>query len=601
MDDKDDFKKKFTRRSFILAGGKSILATAFLSRLYYLSILESSHYQTLSNGNRIRLEPILPSRGKIYDRTGYLLATLRSSYQLILNIETTEDPASSLQAIDHILKLAPEKIAHILGEIRRRPKLSFVPILDGLSWEEVCKLELNIPEIPGASIKEGLSRYYPEKERTPHFIGYVQTPSENDCAQNSLYRTPNLRIGKNGLERFFEADLAGTTGAREIEVNARGKMIRELKSYAARPGQDLILTIDHKIQHYTQDLLSRHESASAILMDAKTGHILTLASIPTFDPNFFTNGIRNTEWNKLIHNPYGVLNNKTVYGLYPPGSIFKLMFALGILESPHLPHHYETFCSGYIDVGQHRFHCWHKDGHGHVNLEKAIQHSCDIFFYGLARMIKPDPILEAAERFGFGQPTGIELPHEKSGLLPSQLWLNKRKKKWHQGDTILLSIGQGSLLVTPLQLCVMMGRLATNNKTLKPTLILPSPSVPLLPPSPAISSLHWQRLTKALYEVVNIPGGTAFKSRIMNKSFEMAGKTSTAQVRRITMLERRTHIPKQHEQPWKDRHHAMFAGYAPANDPQYIVSVVVEHGGNGGQVAAPLARDILTYAMEKRE
>jgi penicillin-binding protein 2 len=604
MDDKTDQRKVFTRRTFILAGGKALLGTALVSRLYYLGVMQSSHYKTLANGNRIRLEILVPPRGRILDRFGNIFASNDSSYQLVVTPFLMEDRALTLKKIDALIHLGDEKIDSILKEIKKRPKFNSFSIVDSLTWDEVCKLEVHASELPGVAIKEGACRFYPDGESTPHFIGYVQIPTEEDRNDSPLYKTPQFRLGKSGIEKHFDETLCGKPGYKEIEVNAHGKFVRELATHSNTKGKDVSLTIDYDLQRFVHERLSQEQSASASVVDLSNGHILALSSVPTFNPNLFTNGIRQDEWNSLLTNPYGILNDKTVKGLYSPGSIYKIIFALAALEYNTFPANFESYCTGHIDVGNHRFHCWKKEGHGAMTLETALQSSCDVYFYNLARYVKLEHLVAVSRKFGLGQATGIELPLEKEGLLPSKEWkLRKTGVKWHKGDTILLSIGQGSLLVTPLQMTMLMAKFATNNLNLRPRLITKvddqSQVNPTLPLQPACHPRHLERIKKGLFGAVNEPGGTAYGSRILEPGLEMAGKTSTTQVRRITMQERKTHVPKNHELPWHERTHAMFAGYAPAHNPRFSIFVLVEHGGGGGKVAAPIAKDIMIEVQKK--
>ncbi|WP_085784619.1 penicillin-binding protein 2 [Candidatus Nucleicultrix amoebiphila] len=609
MEDRSDLKKIFTRRSFILAGGKSVLASALISRLYYLGIVESNHYQTLANGNRIRLEVLLPQRGKILDRYGNVMATTSSSYHLQILPEATKDEIAILENLAKIIDLEPQRLEQVLKDIKRRPKFMPCTVIDGLTWDQVCEVEVHMPDLPGLQIKQGLCRTYPDGDKTPHFIGYVQIPSENDRnnEDSPLYRAPNFRLGKGGVEKQYNDVLCGKPGYREIEVNAYGKEVRQLSTYNSISGQDVHLTIDADLQHYCQERISgEHEGGSAVVMDIKNGDVLALASVPTFDPNLFVNGIKKDDWMGLIKNPYGILNNKAVNGLYSPGSNFKMMFAAAVLESENLPHNFETYCHGHVEIGNHRFHCWKDEGHGHVHFERALQVSCDVYFYQLACLVKMEHVTAVAKRFGFGQPTGLELPQEKVGLVPSKSWKKAHTgTAWHKGDTVLLSIGQGSILVTPIQLNLMIARLAANNLAIKPRLIrgidhqlLPVPNFNTQ--KMALDPKHMARIKKGLFDAVNSPGGTAYASRITKEGQEMGGKTSTTQVRRITMQERLTHVPSHNELPWQERNHAMFCGFAPLDDPRYAVSVVIEHGGGGGKVAAPIARDIMLKTFERR-
>lgn len=606
MNERNDPKKIFSRRAFLLMGGQAALTTLLMSRLYYLGVTKSSHYQTLARDNSVRLEIILPQRGRILDRFGKVMATSKSSYHLMLDTVNSHDFEFMVQELKKVLHLDAEEVYELQEEFKKKSFKNHPVLRENLSWDEVCALEVHAHELRGTYIQEGSSRYYPDEVNTPHFMGYVQKPSEDDQSDSVGARLPNFRIGKSGLEKQFEPLLAGHPGFREIEVNALGKVVRELSLNQSERGKDLYLTIDSELQYTTQRILSAHESASAVILDLKRGEVLALASVPTFNPNIFTNGIKKQEWRSLIDNPYGILNNKTINGLYSPGSIFKLPFALAALNAPHIPKNFQATCHGHMMLGNHRFHCWKKEGHGTLDLEGAIQRSCDVYFYQLAKLMKMENVTEMARHLGLGAVTGIELPQEKTGLIPTKEWKKRRTGiSWHAGDTILLSIGQGSVLTTPIQLCVLMARLAVNNLAFKPTLIRsiehnrdPEESSKVIP---AVLEKDLDRIKAGLYAAVNQPGGTAYGARILEKKWEMAGKTTTAQVTRITMHQRNTRIPQQHELPWKHRHHAMFAGYAPFENPRYALSVVIEHGGGGGKVAAPIARDLMIETFKRFE
>lgn len=604
MEDRHDPKKIFSRRAILLMGGQAALTSVLMSRLYYLGITQASHYKTLARDNSVRLEIILPQRGRILDRFGIVMATSKSSYNLMLDTVLVSDTSTMLLELQKYLKLDDSEVDALVLDIKRQVFKNHPVLRDNLTWDEVCLLEVHAHELQGTYIQEGSCRYYPDEFLTPHFMGYVQKPSEDDKSESVGARLPNFRLGKNGVEKEFESSLAGISGFREVEVNARGKVVRELSRKESERGKDLYLTIDHNLQQETHAILSAHESASAVIMDLKRGEVLALASIPTFDPNMLTNGIKRDDWQALLDNPYGVLNNKAINGLYSPGSIFKLPFALAALNAPHISQNFEATCSGFMMLGNHRFHCWKKEGHGTLNLEGAIQKSCDVYFYQLAKLMKMETVTDMARHLGLGAVTGIELPQEKTGLIPTKEWKKKRTGiAWHSGDTVLLSIGQGSVLTTPLQLGVLMARLATNNLAFKPTIIRSfekNQDPPLFQENiKAVSDKDLERIKKGLNAAVNEPGGTAYGARIMEEGWQMAGKTTTAQVTRITLQQRNTRIPAQHELPWKHRHHAMFAGYAPVQDPRFALAVVIEHGGGGGKVAAPIARDLMKATLKR--
>ncbi len=593
-----DPKLLFTRRAAIIAGAQAIGGAVLLGRLGYLGIFRSPHYRTLADGNRIKLHILLPKRGVIYDRHGQELAGNTSSYRLTLVPAQVENLTESLFTISQLLNLDQKTVKAILKDIKKYPKFTPYVIKHYLSWEEVCKIEVNLPELPGVDIEAGYQRFYMDSQPLAHLIGYVQAPSDKDDVDQQLASLSDYRIGKVGVEKSFQSTLQGIAGYKEVEVNAKRQIVRENKKYESQNGQQLNLSISFPLQKFVYERLQQVESASVVTMDMLTGEILSLVSSPSYDTNLFVNGIPQKNWVALQKSPYRALTNKAIHGLYEPGSTFKMAVLLAGLESGKLDPNFQTFCQGYIEVANHRFHCVCRGGHGLVDLKRSLQVSCDVYFYEIAQKIGVEILTNMAKNLGFGDTTNIEMPAERSGLVPSKLWkLEKQNQRWHVGDTILLSIGQGPLLATPLQLAQMMSRLLTGKKVV-PTIQKKNSSSAMNFADCSFNPSHLAMIKEGIDAVVNDVSGTAYHARINIPGWEMGGKTGTAQVRRITKLERETRILRNEELAWKERDHALFVGYAPVHQPRYVTAVVVEHGGWGSVVAAPIGRDVLLKTQE---
>jgi penicillin-binding protein 2 len=595
-----DARKLFTRRAFVVGGVKSTLAALLIGRLGYLGFIRSSHYQTLADGNRIKLQILLPPRGLIIDRSGVEIANNKLTYFLTL----TPDQVSNLEAIliklNELIDLEGDCIEALLAEIKKTPKFKPFILKSNLTWEEVCKVQVNQPELEGVTLERGYKRYYPYAYEFAHLVGFVRAPSDQDDILEELANLPDYQIGKTGMERQYETLLQGKIGYREIEVNAHRRIVRHLKKIESVPGSTLHLSLDTKLQTIVSQRMSQEKSGSVVVIDVKTGEILSCVSTPAFDSNLFVNGISYKDWDSLNNSLYTPLNNKAIQGLYPPGSIFKLVVALAALETGKISPTQERFCKGFIEVGTHRFHCVRREGHGHVNMVKALQVSCDSYFYEIGSLLGINLISEMAIGLGLGEKTGIELPNEKKGLIPTRPWKKiSLGQSWTVGDTINTSIGQGAMLCTPLQMTVLIARLITGKEVI-PTLLYSSnkdsANFDVLNAKPN----HLEILRKGMEACVNEPEGTAYASRIEDTLCRMAGKTATSQVRRITKAERETRVLKNEEIEWKRRDHSIFAGYAPLHAPRYAICVLIEHGGGGGRVATPIARDILAAIQKER-
>ncbi|MDC3347350.1 penicillin-binding protein 2 [bacterium] len=597
--------KLFSRRVAFLGGGKVLLLSLLAGRMYQLQVIESDKYKTLADENRINLRLLPPPRGTIVDRYGRALAVNQENYRVTLVAEQVNDINTMLDTLSGIISLEDYERHRILREVRRRRGFVPVTVRENLDWRDVSRIEVNAPDLPGLSIEVGQSRQYPFAEDFAHVLGYVSAVSEKEVTGDPLLELPGFKVGKNGVERVFDLNLRGKAGNTQVEVNAVGRVIRELSRQEGQPGVDLRLTIDRDLQKLAADRLKEEKSASAVILDIHNGDVLALSSVPGFDPNEFVTGLSSKTWRRLINDPYAPLTNKAISGLYAPGSTFKMVVALAALEARILAPDHRVFCRGHTQLGNARFHCWKRHGHGWQDMYDAHQNSCDVYFYDIAKRIGIDRIAAMATRFGLGTKTGIELPSEKGGVIPTRAWKKALiGTAWQQGETLISGIGQGFILTTPLQLAVMTARIANGGKAVLPRLIRAA-EVDGKEEEPVFKDLGISKrsldvVREGMNRVTNVQQGTAYRARISEEGMEMSGKTGTAQVRRISKAERDTRMLKNHERPWRERDHALFVGYAPSDNPRYAVSVIVEHGGGGSKVAAPIARDLL-LATQKRD
>ncbi|CAN0229642.1 unnamed protein product [Discosporangium mesarthrocarpum] len=596
--------KSFSRRVAFLGGGKVLLLSLLAGRMYQLQVVESDKYKTLADENRINLRLLPPPRGTIVDRYGRALAVNQENYRVTLVAEQVRDIKTMLDTLSGIISLEDYERQRILREVRRRRGFVPVTVRENLDWRDVSRIEVNAPDLPGLSIEVGQSRQYPFAEDFAHVLGYVAAVSEKEVTGDPLLELPGFKIGKNGVERVFDLNLRGKAGNSQVEVNAVGRVIRELSRQEGQPGADLRLTIDRDLQKLSADRLKAEKSASAVVMDIENGDVLALSSVPGYDPNEFVTGLSSKSWRRLINDPYAPLTNKAISGLYAPGSTFKMVVALAALEARIVAPDHRVFCRGHTQLGNARFHCWKRHGHGWQDMYDAHQNSCDVYFYDIAKRIGVDRIAEMAKRLGLGDKTGIDLPSEKGGTIPTRAWKKALiGTPWQQGETLISGIGQGFILTTPLQLAVMTARIANGGKAVVPRLIRPAgedgkdvePDFEDI----GISKRSLDVVREGMNRVTNVRRGTAYRARISEEGMEMSGKTGTAQVRRISKAERDTRVLKNHERPWRERDHALFVGYAPTDNPRYAVAVVVEHGGGGSKVAAPIARDLLLETQKR--
>ncbi len=603
-------EKLVTRRAALLAGGQALLGVTLAGRMYQLQILDKDRYTVMADENRINLRLLTPPRGRIFDRFGVALADNRPNYRVVVVPEQAGNLEATLAALGGLIEITEADQRRVMRDAKR--KHAFVPLVvrSNLSWEEMARIEVAIPELAGVSVEQGLIRSYPYGTTASHALGYVAAVSEKELTGDPLLELPDFRIGKNGVEKAQDSQLRGSAGTSQVEVNAYGRVVREIASTPGRPGQDVVLGIDAALQDFTVKRCATEASLSCVVLDAVTGDVLALVSSPSYDPLQFATGLTPALWQELSTDPRNPLTDKAIAGVYPPGSTFKPVVALAALEAGIITPETSVTCPGYLSLGNATFHCWRHGGHGTVRLHDAIKKSCDVFFYETARRIGIDRLGAMARRLGFGSPLGLDIPGERGGTIPDRdRQLALTGVAWQQGETLIAGIGQGSVTATPLQVATMAARLVTG-RAVVPRLIRPEGKLPPGgdPHPPAFAALGVSPRSLGLVldgmnAVVNEQGGTAYAARITDLTMAMGGKSGTSQVRRISAIEREHGVRKGAEVPWKDRDHALFVAYAPVTAPRYVCAVVVEHGGasggGGSAVAAPICRDVLFEAQKR--
>lgn len=594
VDDKS--QKLFTRRALLLGGGKTLLMSSLIARMYYLQVEMSDHFKVLSDNNRVLTRLIIPPRGHFIDRKGRILATNVNTYQAVVQRHVVDDLGALIAQLTDLLNLTEEELERIKSDTKRIPRFIPLKIKDALSWDEVARLELRLPNLTGLRIERNKTRHYKFPLSLCHVLGYVSTVSEKDkgSGDEQLLMQPGFRLGKGGLEKQYELDLRGKAGIKQVEINAARRVVRELDTKTSAPGQDLKLTLDFDLQQRLMERLKPEVTGAVVIIDPRNGDILALCSEPTYDTNKFTNGITSKDWKGLLTNEHKPLLDRATLGMYAPGSTFKMMVGLAALEAGIISTKTRFSCPGYIMLGRRKFRCWKRGGHGSMNISSAIKQSCDVFFYNTAALIGPDKIADMCHKFGLGVATGIDMPVERTGLIPTEKWKYKRyKDNWRKGDSYNTGIGQGYVLTTPLQLAVMTARIANYGKMVVPRLIRPErePLVKTMDVNPKNIDI----VRQGMIDVVQ--SGTAARSRINEEGKEMAGKTGTAQVINYT-AEARAKGRHKSSTEWKYRDHALFVGFSPLVDPKFAIAVVIEHGGSGSRAAAPIAKEMMLAAHE---
>ncbi|WP_296427747.1 penicillin-binding protein 2 [Yoonia sp.] len=591
------------RRALVVGAAQLGIVGALGWRLQSMQIEQADQFRLLAEENRINIRLLPPARGLIFDRNGIPIAANEQNYRVVMVREDAGDVGEVLARLTELVDIDPENLTRAMEEMQRRSPFVPVTIADRLSWDDVARININTPALPGIQAEVGLSRVYPWGADVAHVVGYVGPVSDYDLSriddQDPLLQIPKFQIGKAGAENKLEHTLRGSAGTRQIEVNAVGRVMRELDRQEGIPGKDVQLTLDSRLQSYVQARLDG-ESAGAVVIDLENGDLRAIASAPAFDPNLFVRGISVKDWVGLNEDKYRPLAAKAVQGTYPPGSTFKMVTALAALEDGVISADETVYCPGYTDVFGIRFHCWKSGGHGNINLHESLKQSCDCYYYEVAQRVGIDKMAIMARKLGLGIKHDLPLSAVAAGLTPDKDWKAKvRGEDWRIGDTVNASIGQGYVLASPLQLAVMAARIATGREV-TPRLVrlidgVEQPSG--LGDSLGLNENILRRVRASMNDVCNHRRGTAYSSRIMVDEYRMAGKTGTSQVRRITPEERARGVISNEDLPWERRDHALFVSFAPYDKPRFALSVVVEHGGGGSAAAAPIARDIMLQAL----
>lgn len=580
-------RNSFERRSFIVGSIQGGVGVLLAARMAYIAVAENEKYEVEAESNRVNLSLIPPRRGWILDRNGAPLASNRADFRVDVIPERMTDPDAEIAKLGALLQLTPLELQDIKDKIKRSPGFQPVEVASGVDWNRFAAVSVRLPELPGVVPQRGFTRSYPTGPAVGHLVGFVGAASaeEYKAERDPLLVTPGYKIGKDGLEKQFEQTLRGQPGARRVEVTASGRIIRDLDTREDVQGQSIQLTIDGPLQDYAARRIGL-ESGSVVVMDCHSGDLLCAASMPSFDPNSFSDGIGRVEWKMLAEDDHVPLRNKVLKGLYPPGSTVKPMVAMSFLEAGLDPEE-TTVCGGGLRVGNRVFHCWNRRGHGQVNMSKAIYQSCDVYFYHFAQRLGMDVIAPMAKRLGLGEKFPLPVASQFFGTVPDPAWkMRKIKQPWQSFDTVNATIGQGYMLANPLQLAVMAARLATGKK-LMPRLLLDKNA-------PAPASMHFDPehitlIRNAMNDVVNGPG-TAGRARLPLEGVQMAGKTGTAQVVSLNVSSGKGGL-------WKHRDHGLFIFFAPFDNPRYAGAVVIEHGGGSG-AAYPIARDVMTFLFD---
>lgn len=590
----------FTRRALLIGGGQIGVLGVLGARLYQMQLVDGARYQTLSNQNRISARLVAPPRGRILDRFGTVVAGNKLNWRAVLVAEQAGDVEATLNAFSRVVSVDDRDRARIERELRTRRRFIPVIVRDFLTWDEMARIEVNAPDLPGILVDVGTTRVYPFGPDLAHVVGYVAPPNQKDVQEDPMLALPGIRVGRAGMEQVDEVPLRGRAGVVQMEVNAVGRVIRELDHQEGVPGLDVGLTIDADLQQKVLGHLG-DESASAVVLDARNGEVLAMATNPSFDPSLFNSGVSEAQWIEWTRNRRAPLINKAIAGIYSPGSTFKMAVAMAGLDSGAIGPGTHLYCPGYIDVGDTRFHCWKRYGHGSLDVRGGLKNSCDVFFYQVALRTGIDRIAITAKRFGIGVDLGIELPGARTGLMPTREWRRSHGHAWQIGDTVSCGIGQGYVNTTPLALATYVARVATG-RAIGPHLTRrigakAQPGAdPAVWPEMGFPEPHLQLCREGMWAVVNAPGGTAPQARLKLPGVQLAGKTGSVQVRRVSRAARE-HGFNSETLPWKFRPHALFVAFAPYDAPRYAVSVVVEHGNAGASAAAPIARDIMTDTL----
>jgi len=627
-----------SRRMFFMSVAKIVVFTGIIGRLFSLQVSENKKYLTLSDKNRLREWKLPPIRGEFLDYFGNVIAGNKEVYRLDVIPEQVEDFNYLMIRLKSILNLSENEYSKIIKKKAKQKSWETLIVSENLSWKQFSKLNLYLHELDGAKPVLTVSRFYPYKENYTHILGYLSKPNDFDIENNEVIKknfVPGLKVGKTGLEKTFENELIGTNGIQRYEVNAYGKRINQLDHIIGEKGKNIRLTVDTEIQKYTNELL-KDKAGSISVMDIYTGEILALNSSPTFDPTLFLDGISIDNWKSIRENSLKPLINKTVSGLYSPGSTIKPIVALSALENDVISTKMKVLCTGKMELYGQKYHCWKKKGHGYMNLRDAIKQSCDTYFYEAARRLGVDRLNITARKFGLGEQVfdGV-YSNEKKGIVPSTKWKkNHLGRGWVLGETLLTGIGQGYIQTTPLQLCLMTAQLANGGFKIYPRITFEKNSddyetvknkmalkiierenskIGLLETSKELifssknkynplfrNQENVKYVLESMYASTNEVRGTSYGSRIDDKKYQFAGKTGTAQVKRITEEARELDL-KVSQIPYEDRDHALYVAYGPYKNPRYALSILIEHGGSGSTAAAPMAKKLFKLIIDRHD
>ncbi len=595
------------RRIFILTAAKVIIFGGIISRLFFLQVKQNDKYLTLSDKNRIREWKLAPVRGEFTDFFGNIIAGNFEAYELHIVPEEVEDFRYTIYRIKELLKLSDNQFKKIIKKKNEIKAWETLVVSNNLSWQDFSKINNHLYDLNGVKPVISISREYPYKDFYTHILGYVSKANENDIISNEKIKdkfVPELKVGKIGLEKSFENQLIGSNSIERYEVNAYGRRINQLAFQQGDNGETIKLTVDTKVQKLAYELLDE-KAGSICVMDIYTGAIIAMHSSPSFDPNLFVFGIGQDDWQLIRNNPLKPLVNKSIAGNYSPGSTIKPIVALSALENGIMNKNFTVKCEGKTEMYGQTYHCWKKEGHGFVSLKNAMKQSCDSYFYEIARRLGVDRLSETAKKFGLGKNVfqGLFF-NEKDGLIPNTEWKkNALGQNWLLGETIITGIGQGYIQTTPIQLCLMTAQIANGGYKIYPKLVINNNDetkyenkfMPLIK-----NPKNLKLIQEAMFSSTNEIMGTSYKSRIDNPKYQFAGKTGTAQVKRITEEERELDL-KTFEIPYEQRDHALYIAYGPYINPRYALSIVIEHGGSGGTVAAPLAKRLFKEIIDRHE
>jgi penicillin-binding protein 2 len=585
----------FSRRAFVLGAAQMGVGALLAGRMGYIAIAQNARYRDLAESNRVHMRLIPPRRGWIVDRYGQPMAVNRSDFRVDLIPDRLENPDHVLAELTRMLALEPEDVARIREDLHNAAGFQPVPVAEHLTFEQYAAVTVRLPELPGVSPLRAFSRYYPEGAAVGHLIGYVGAPNREEYEaenRNPLLIAPGFEVGKNGLEKSEEQNLRGHPGAARIEVTARGRLVRELRTLPDVSGPPLRTTIDAGLQSYAARRAGE-QSAAVVVIDIRTGDILCLVSMPCYDPNSFSDGISHSEWDMMAQDQRHPLINKVLQGLYPPGSTCKPMNALALLGAGVDPEE-RVVCNHSYRVGNAIFHC--DTTHGPIAMKDAISRSCDIYFYAMGRRVGIQTLAPMMRHMGYGQRFNLPFPSQRFGTVPDPAWLERREHRaWQEYDTVNVSIGQGYLIVNPMQQAIQVARIASG-RALHPRLLVSDP--PNIGEPLPISPEHLAFVRSAMEAVVN-GNGTARAAKLPVEGVLMGGKTGTAQVRRISAGEHAGGVRSNESLAWRMRDHSHFVAFAPTDNPRYACAALVEHGGFGAQAAAPLVRDVMTYLFDK--